>query len=605
MSGLYAIGATLLSVVALALVILQLGGKVRLSLEAAAAGAALGATISLLFAPFDLLANPMRFAPQTLAFGCAGLPEEALKMLGFAAFLRPHWRARSPRDVMLAAGALALGFAALETLPYVIRDGEGRVREAVTAAPMQVLWGIAGGYVVARAPANARGVAMGVAAWLGLAALHGVYDFGYFAGKPDAVRFVAFDALIASLGLDASMTLRVLVDGAAAASALAAAAALRALPPAPSAIGFGGALAATLIAGAFATALYGAGEAYAADAWLPFATGLGFALPPFALGVMSRPEGAAFSRRQLATAAALAVCAASVATGVWGPAGWRRLDVTRAQSQGAQLYAQRDFERAAGAYGRAVEIMPGNAEPLAQRAAANAAARRYGDALADLDAALTFDAANPQWLAQRAQARLETGDSDGAALDLAQARRLAPNDPGIMRMTALRDVDKGDWDAALRQLNARLHDDPGDRLATFQRGRVWFYKGEYARARDDFAAILVADPALYSALWHALAQRLLHESAGDALKARLDGAPPAWPSPVARMLLAAGPRNDARALAANDEERCQADFYFALSRLGVDPSDLTAERLHAVPGECPTRVIEFEGAKAELRRLAR
>src|SRR5262249_15920899 len=88
----------------------------RLLVDALAIGVTLGATIAVALAPFELKANALRFSPQTLAFLFAGLPEEGLKMLGVAALLRGHYLARDRRDVTLAAGALSLGFAALENL---------------------------------------------------------------------------------------------------------------------------------------------------------------------------------------------------------------------------------------------------------------------------------------------------------------------------------------------------------------------------------------------------------------------------------------------------------------------------------------------------------
>jgi lipoprotein NlpI len=163
------------------------------------------------------------------------------------------------------------------------------------------------------------------------------------------------------------------------------------------------------------------------------------------------------------------------------------------------------------------------------------------------------------------------------------------------------DVNAGDLDGALRELNARLHDAPDDMDATFRRGRVWLYKGDFARADADLARAAGSD--LYPALWRFLAQTRLHADAGPDLRKSLEGAS-GWPAPVARMLLGEIDLAAARSQASDEGERCEADFYFAASRLGLDASETSAERLRAAMAECPTSFVEYEGAKEMLRRLA-
>ena len=105
----------------------------------------------------------------------------------------------------------------------------------------------------------------------------------------------------------------------------------------------------------------------------------------------------------------------------------------------------------------------------------------------------------------------------------------------------------------------------------------------------------------YPALWRFLAEARLGRDGGPALRfAPISG----WPAPVARMLLGDLSAEAARAAAADNGERCEADFYFAMSRLPQDAAETNAARLKAVVEECPTGFIEHEGAKAEMRRLA-
>lgn len=673
MSLLAAWSAALGSAGVLALFLARLGLRGRLFGDALAIGATLGATVALALAPFDLRANPFHFAPATVAFAFAGAPEEAIKLLGAFAFLRGHFRAASGRDVVLASGALGLGFATLENLFYLADAGEAwatlAAQRALTAGPFHVLLGLAGGFAAARAPASLAGAALGIAAGVGLAAIHGAYDFAVLAGAapPEGVR-----AWAARVGLDPVAALRGLMIGAEAAAALAAGLALRFSPGGVGesgedadtfgtrlpltltlprkgggdwprlrlpkerllhsrALGWG--LAGALAGGAVVAVLAGLVVSYAFDSFDALGAALIFAALPFALGIMAAPAARPLSRRGRRALGGLGLAALGAAA-VFGPAGRNWLDMTRQEARGARLAAARDYAGADDAFGRAVAAAPERAEPLLMRARVRVTAHRLDAALVDLDAALRLAPAAPIYaqraevqrqrnapglaladleaalrlapddatlLALRAQAKLETGDAKGAYDDLAQASRLAPGAPLVRDIFAAWDIDAGDFDAAVRDLNARLHDNPGDADATFRRGRAWFYKGEFGRAAADFES---AGAGLYPALWRFLAQSRLRLEAGGALRARLVGAPGGWPAPVARMLLGEIDLAGARAQAGDEGERCEADFYFAASRLGLDAAQTSAERMRAVLGECPTGFVEYEGAKAALRRLA-
>ena len=646
----------------LALLLWRGGLRGRLLLDAFAIGATLGAAVAVALAPFALRANPLHFSPQTLAFLFAGLPEEGVKMIGVAAFLRAHYLARDRREIVYAAGALSLGFAALENIFYLANAGSGwaalAVVRALTAMPFHVCEGLAGGFVVASLRPGAPGVVAAVGGWLGLATIHGVYDFAVFAGAPGAVPPAAFQQAVAALGLDLGTTLRGLLAGAQGAAALVAIAAVAALRNAPVVASPTGRLArwargrtiGWLLGGPLAAAalVAGLGGLFAsvvlesADAILGVAL---YAVMPLALGVMfvvAAPPSGSLSRRWrrgFAGVGLVAALALGLAAMVWAPVQWRDLTALRLEARGARFAASGDYDHAIEAYSQALATAPDRIATLSQRAAAYAAAKSYPAALADLDAALRrapdnvglwaqranvnrqrndpaacvadYDAAlklkpgDAELLASRGQARLEAGDAKAAYDDLAAASRVAPDNAVVRRIFAVWDVDAGDLDAALRDLNARLHADPFDSTAAFQRGRVWLYKGEPAQALADFARA-DTDPAfLYPALWRFLARVQQGQDGTKELADRLARAPDKWPAPVAQMLLGKLSFDATRARAANDGERCEADFYFALSQLKTASADESAARLRQAVKECPTGFIEYEGAKAELRRLGR
>jgi tetratricopeptide (TPR) repeat protein len=626
----------------------------RLYLEALALGLTLGAVTAAALAPFELRANPLHFSAATLAFLFAGLPEEGIKLAGAAAFLRAHYLARGRADVVFAAGAMGLGFAGLENLFYLANAGAGWATlaydRALTAVPFHVFSALAAGAVAARLKPGAGGVALGLAAWAGLAAIHGLYDFSVFAGAPGAAAPAAWARLVAALGLESGEALRLLFAAALAAMGLAGVAAVAALPPARGAgarvigaRGFGWAVGGLMVAAAGLTLLGAAAASAAFESADLFALAAGRALMPLALGLAflvtpappaSRPARWAAGGLSLAALAALVVAAA-----VWGPAQWRQLDAQRFQVRGDRLAARGDKAQALEAYSQSLRIAPERIEALSRRAAVEADLERFDAALADVDAALKiapqliplyvqraeiarrrnapaqaaadYDRAlalkpgDPELLALRSGARLEAGDPQGAARDVAEARAAAPQDPAVQRAAAALAVDAGDFDGALAQLNARLHADPADAVAAFQRGRVWLYKGEARRAVRDFQAAWRSPSFFYPPLWEYLARRKLREpGAFAALHAELDRAHLTdWPAPLARGLAERQPEDLVRAAAANADQRCEADFYLAADRwaAGLDAESGFA----AAQKQCPTGFIEYEGAKAFLRRLGR
>ena len=175
-------GLAALSALLLALFLARGRMAAGLFFDALALGVALGAAVAVALAPFELRTNPLHFSALAMSFLFAGGPESAVKMIGVAAFLRRHWRARDASQVVFAGGALGLAFAGLEDLLYLAGAGSGwaalAVERALTAVPFHVFEGLTGAYFVAVRPKLA------LPAWAGLAAIHGAYDFAVFAGAP-------------------------------------------------------------------------------------------------------------------------------------------------------------------------------------------------------------------------------------------------------------------------------------------------------------------------------------------------------------------------------------------------------------------------------------
>ena len=204
----------------------------RLFVDALAIGVTLGAAVAAALAPFDLKDNPLHFSPLTLAFLFAGLPEEGVKMLGVAAFLRRITSPRDRRDVVFAAGALSLGFAALENVFYLANAGAGwatlAVERAVTAMPFHVF---RASPAALRSPRRADPLRLFARIRrLGDARRHSrglrFFRLRWSAGRNPAARSAAS---VRSAPFDPAVALRVLLAAAEAAAAICAGLALAAL----------------------------------------------------------------------------------------------------------------------------------------------------------------------------------------------------------------------------------------------------------------------------------------------------------------------------------------------------------------------------------------
>lgn len=120
-------------------------------------------------------------ASYSQAFVKAAIPEETGKLLLVTLFAIKHPEARKPGDIVLASVCVALGFAAVENLFYVLGSGqrgsEVAFLRAVTAVPAHACFGmLMGAALTARATAPSRKREFLALAWLGPVLLHGVYN---------------------------------------------------------------------------------------------------------------------------------------------------------------------------------------------------------------------------------------------------------------------------------------------------------------------------------------------------------------------------------------------------------------------------------------------
>jgi tetratricopeptide (TPR) repeat protein len=128
--------------------------------------------------------------------------------------------------------------------------------------------------------------------------------------------------------------------------------------------------------------------------------------------------------------------------------------VALAQAGQAWLLAD-DLERAYAVQTTALELAPGDAELLVDRAVTLAAAENYGDALIDLNRALDLAPGRPDVLIYRASAQRYVGDIPAALEDVDRALVLDPDNPeGLLERGNLRRLQndlpgaRADWQRA-------------------------------------------------------------------------------------------------------------------------------------------------------------
>ncbi|MEO1091843.1 MAG: tetratricopeptide repeat protein [Pseudomonadota bacterium] len=159
----------------------------------------------------------------------------------------------------------------------------------------------------------------------------------------------------------------------------------------------------------------------------------------------------------------------------------------------ARLHVRRgDLEQAEQAARRALEVDPEHVDALAVVGDVARARGDFGTADALYDRALRLDPGNDDARAGRSRLRVADGDLDGAArigrpaADRSLALRLAWADA---------EADAGDVDAAIRELDELLRNNPGWVPALLRRGDLRRRQGDMAAANQDLETAVALAPA--------------------------------------------------------------------------------------------------------------
>jgi lipoprotein NlpI len=522
-SPLVALPAALVAGLLLALLIVRMGrGEFPAGLfgDAMSLGAVMGTLILFLEAPFDLRTNVHGFSAAAVAFGFAGFPEEAAKMAVVYCFLRPHYRRRTSRDLVLSAAASALGFALLENALYVAAAGQHwgalAMARAVTAVPVHVFLGVIGGFAIAQAEFAPGRVWAGVrltTMWVVVSLLHGFYDWPIFilSAKPPLPPSVG--AAADRLGVSAATLLYCVLLSAAVGLCSLAFLNLSALDRLPSAVidrptigsraptrGFnrfvlaratGLVVAGLLLVPSIVGLALSAILSFIADQAVVVLLAAFYALCPVTIALMllgfpprARAKAAAspiWRRRRIALAAVMTAIALFGAYR-WGLGPVRDVIAARIEVKGVQSAIKGDHEAAIREFDRALAFDPTFVDALAKRAASNAELERYDRALADLDRAVLLQPRNVGLLILRSEVYRSLHATPSVIADIDRALAIAPNDPALWAASAHANMEAHNDAKAHADIARALELGPTDAKALKVQAFLFINAGDYDRA---------------------------------------------------------------------------------------------------------------------------
>jgi tetratricopeptide (TPR) repeat protein len=137
-------------------------------------------------------------------------------------------------------------------------------------------------------------------------------------------------------------------------------------------------------------------------------------------------------------------------------------DPVRLQVMAAQVFAQKRYPEALGAYTRILALRPDDTEALYNRAVCFGLMERYSDAIVDLTRYLTVKPDDAAAYNMRAIARGKTGKWEDAAADFSQVLRLRPNDLDALKNRGISYYNARRYSDAQRDAEAYLEKQPND-----------------------------------------------------------------------------------------------------------------------------------------------
>ena len=153
--------------------------------------------MSKVFGAISLGSSKIFIEKAIFAFLIVGAGEEFMKFLALRFGFFKHKNFNEPYDGIVYGASIALGFASLENLMYVLEGGvETAVARMFTAVPMHACAGVLMGYYAEIAKFSKKPFIHLLKAWLFAAFLHGLYDWFLFINE---LPFLALGAVLSLL----------------------------------------------------------------------------------------------------------------------------------------------------------------------------------------------------------------------------------------------------------------------------------------------------------------------------------------------------------------------------------------------------------------------
>ena len=134
-----------------------------------------------------------------------------------------------------------------------------------------------------------------------------------------------------------------------------------------------------------------------------------------------------------------------------------------------------------------------------------------------------------------------------------------------------------------------------------------YFAGNYPLAADHFAQLTKygVNPPEYIILWRFIAQQRSNDPKAFSDLAAEEGwiDKNKWPSPVFRLFRGESSVDAVTAKAVDNNQLCEAEFYIGEWYDLSHDTDTAIDWFHAAIALCPTDFIEYDGAKAELKRI--
>ncbi|MGN6517288.1 MAG: hypothetical protein ACTHLR_15770 [Rhizomicrobium sp.] len=235
-------------------------------------------------------------------------------------------------------------------------------------------------------------------------------------------------------------------------------------------------------------------------------------------------------------------------------------------------------------------------------------------AIAEFTKALNAGDLNPGLIPvaylNRGSARLNKHDCADAASDAAASLKAKPGYLDALLLQLKAHTCLSQYDLALADSNEIVAAQPKN-WAYWARAEVWWAKGNFAAAADDYeTAIKLNSKFEYVALWAAM----MRARAGDAQNQRAmvelrSMEPSDWPAPVFDLYLGKIKPDDVMAAAAKGSaddvtnHQCEANFYVAEYWLARGQTGTAKPLLEKAKANCPKTFYEFDFSEDELKNL--